>query len=265
VNSELHNKVALVTGAGRGIGKAIALGLARAGCDIAVVSRTRDEIADTAREAREFGSAAVAIRADVSELGDVQSLACEMEQRFGRLDILVNNAALRMNHLGNRNSYTISFPDLTVEDWDRALAVNLRGPFLCIKELLPLMQKAGSASIINVSAGGGKRGMAGRTPYCASKFGLEGLTQCLAIEFRAFNIAVNTISPGEHSILTDQEKIAQLRRNPNAVYMRAEMMVPPALFLAQQNGAGLTGQHIDALEWILQNGHGDKESWRVRI
>ena len=265
MNSEVSKKVALVTGAGRGIGKAIALGLARAGCDIAAISRTADEIADTVREAKELGSAAVAIRADVSDLRDVQSVAGEMERRFGRLDVLVNNAALRMNHLGNKDSYTIGFPDLTVEDWDRAIAVNLRGPFLCIKELLPLMQKAGSGSIINVSAGGGKRGMAGRTPYCASKFGLEGLTQCLAIEFRAFNIAVNSISPGAHSILTDREKIEELKRNPEAVFMRAEMLVPPALFLARQTGAGITGQHIDALEWITQNGHGDKEAWRVKI
>ena len=264
MNSEVSKKAALVTGAGRGIGKAIALGLARAGYNIAAISRTADEIADTAREARELGSVAVAIRADVSDLRDVQSVAGEMERRFGRLDVLVNNAALRMNHLGKKDSYTIGFPDLTVEDWDRAIAVNLRGPFLCIKELLPLMQKAGSASIINVSAGGGKRGMAGRTPYCASKFGLEGLTQCLAIEFRAFNIAVNSISPGAYSILTDREKIEELKRNPEAVFMRAEMMVPPALFLARQTGQGITGQHIDALEWIIQNGHGDKDAWRVK-
>ena len=265
MNNEFRKKrVTLITGAGRGIGKAIALGLAREGCDIAVISRTADEIADTAHEARAFGSESVAIRADVSVLSDVQSVAGEMESRFGRLDVLVNNAALRMNHLGNQDSYTIPFDNVTVEDWDRVIRVNLRGPFLCIKELLPLMQKAGSASIINVSAGGGKRGMAGRTPYCASKFGLEGLTQCLAIEFRAFNIAVNSISPGAHSILTDREKVAQLKRNPATVYMRAEMMVPPALFLARQNFEGITGQHIDAFEWITQNGYGGQETWRAK-
>ncbi len=260
-----QKRVALITGAGRGIGKAIALGLAREGCDIAVISRTADEIADTAREAREMGGEAIAIRADVAELNDVRRIAGRIEECFGYLDVLVNNAALRMNHLGNQDSYTIPFSKLSIEDWDRAIRVNLRGPFLCIKELLPFMQKAGSASIINVSAGGGKRGMAGRTPYCASKFGLEGLTQCLAIEFRDFNIAVNSISPGAHSILTDREKLAHLKRAPEAVYMRPEMMVPPALFLARQNGAGITGQHIDALEWITQNGYGDKDAWRVRV
>ena len=264
-NKISKKRVALITGAGRGIGKAIALGLARDGCDIAVISRTAEEIADTAREAREMGGEALAIRADVSDLSDVRAVAEEVARRFGRLDVLVNNAALRMNHLGNQDSYTIPFNKVTVDDWDRAIRVNLRGPFLCTKELFPLMQKAGSASIINVSAGGGKRGMAGRTPYCASKFGLEGLTQCLAIEFRAVNIAVNSISPGAHSVLTDREKVTHLKRNPAAVYMHAEMMVPPVLFLARQNGEGITGQHIDALEWMMQNGYGDTETWRFKI
>ncbi len=256
----------LVTGAGRGIGRAIAIGFAREGCDIVAVSRTLDEIEDTARQVRSLGRAAVVLRADVSLLSDVQTVAGKIERRFGRLDILVNNAALRMNHLGAKNSYLIPFTELTVEDWDRAISVNLRGPFLCIKELLPLMQKTASGSIINISAGGGKRGgMAGRTPYCASKFGLEGLTQSLALEFQAHNIAVNSLSPGKHSILTDQEKLDQLKENPDLVFMRPEMMVPPALFLALQNGQGITGEHIDAFQWIAQNNRGGIDEWRVRV
>lgn len=107
--------------------------------------------------------------------------------------------------------------------------------------------------------------MAGRVPYCASKFGLEGLTQCLALEFQAYNIAVNSLSPGRYSILTDQEKIDQLTENPDLVFMRPEMMVPPALFLASQNGQGITGQHIDAFQWVSQNNFGEVEDWRVRM
>ena len=258
-------KVALVTGAGRGIGKALALGLAGVNYRVVLVARTGHEIDSTADEVRQAGGEGLAISADVSDLNDVRRVAATVDERFGRLDVLVNNAALRMNHLGNQDSYTIAFERLSIDDWDRTMRVNLRGPFLCIKELLPLLRRGGRASIVNVSAGGGKRGMAGRSPYCASKFGLEGLTQCLAIEFRAFNIAVNTISPGAHSILTDQEKIDSLKRNPETVYMRPEMMVPPVLFLARQDAGGVSGQHIDAFQWILDHGRGDEDTWRVRI
>jgi NAD(P)-dependent dehydrogenase (short-subunit alcohol dehydrogenase family) len=120
-----------------------------------------------------------------------------------------------MIHLGKRDSYLVSFSEITIEDWDKMVATNLRGPFLVVKICLPLLVKAGAASIINISAGGGKRGMAGRVPYCASKFGLEGLTQSLAEEFRSLNIAVNSLSPGRLSILTDAVKRDELKKNPD--------------------------------------------------
>ena len=261
---QLNGKVALVTGAGRGIGKAIAIGFAREGADIVAISRTLSQVEETAREVKVLGRRALAVQADVSRLNDVQSMAEQVQDCFGGLDVLVNNAALRMNQLGKRNSYSILFTELTIEDWDRAIDVNLRGPFLCVRELLPLICKSGGGSIINISAGGGKRGMAGRVPYCASKFGLEGLTQSLALEFRSLNIAVNSLSPGEHSILTDEEKWEQLKVNPERVFMRPEMMVPPAVFLALQNGSGVTGQHLEALAWVAQNGYEGIEAWSVK-
>ena len=261
----LAGKVALITGAGRGIGKAIALGFAREGADIVAVSRTLAQVDETAREVKALGRRALAIEADVSRLNDVRSLAEQVQHGFGGLDILVNNAALRMNQLGKKDSYTIPFTELTIEDWDNAINVNLRGPFLCIRELLPAIRKSGKGSIINNSAGGGKRGMAGRSPYCASKFGLEGLTQSLALEFQPLNIAVNSLSPGMHSILTDEEKKEKVRADPELVFMRPEMMVPPAVFLAFQNGSGITGRHLEALEWIAQNGCGTIEDWQVKV
>ena len=198
-------------------------------------------------------------------LEDVERIAQQVRSDFGRLDILINNAALRMNHLGNKDSYYIPFTDLTIDDWDSAINVNLRGPFLCIRELLPLIRINGAGSVINISAGGGKRGMAGRLPYCASKFGLEGLTQSLSLEFQSFNIAVNALSPGKHSILTDEAKKEQLERSPAALFMRPEMMVAPAIFLALQDGHGTTGQHIEALDWVMQNGHGGIDEWKARV
>ena len=262
---QLNGKVALITGAGRGIGKAIAIGFAREGADVIAVSRTLSQVEATALDIEGLDKRALAVQADVSRLEDVRSVAEQVQNRFGRLDILVNNAALRMNHLGKRDRYTIPFTELTIEDWDSAINVNLRGPFLCIRELLPLIRQSGGGSIINISAGGAKRGMAGRVPYCASKFGLEGLTQSLALEFRSFKIAVNSLSPGKHSILTDEEKRQQIKENPEVVFMRPEIMVPPAVFLALQNGSGIVGQHIEALEWLAQNGCGEIEQWRVKI
>jgi NAD(P)-dependent dehydrogenase (short-subunit alcohol dehydrogenase family) len=262
---ELDGKIALITGAGRGIGKALAIGFAKAGAHVVLVSRTLTEIEATARETADFGSQSVLVRADVSQPNDVGHMAEIAADRFGRLDILINNAALRMNQLGDKSSYYIPFVNLTLEDWDSAINVNLRGPFLCIKECLPLMRRSGTGTIINISAGGGKKGMAGRVPYCASKFGLEALTQCLALEFEPYNIAVNSLSPGKYSILTDPEKIAQLKEHPDLIFLRPEIMVPPALFLASQNGRGVTGQHIEATDWIAQNNHGTVENWRARI
>jgi NAD(P)-dependent dehydrogenase (short-subunit alcohol dehydrogenase family) len=262
---QLDGKIVLVTGSGRGIGKALALGFAKAGAHVVVVSRTRTEIEATAHETRATGSQTLVIEADISQPYDVQRMASQVRSRFGRMDVLVNNAALRMNQLGKKDSYYIPFGDLSLDDWDATMNVNIRGAFLCIKECLPLMRNCTEGSIINISAGGGKRGMAGRVPYCASKFGLEALTQCLALEFQAYNIAVNSLSPGKHSILTDQEKIDQLKENPDLIFMRPEMMVPPALFLASQNGQGTTGQHIEAFQWITQNNRSSVEDWRVRI
>lgn len=261
---KLKGKVALVTGAGRGIGKALALGFAAEGADVVVVSRTRDEIEVTAEEIHKSGRKVLAIEADVSQVDDVRRIADEISARMGKLDVLVNNAALRMIHIGKRDSYLVAFSETTIEDWDRMIATNLRGPFLSIKICLPLLVKAGPASIINISAGGGKRGMVGRVPYCASKFGLEGLTQSLAEEFRSLNLAVNSLSPGRLSILTDAVKIDESKKNPEIKFMKPEIMVPPAVFLALQDSRGTTGQHIEALEWVLENRLGGVEEWRAK-
>jgi 3-oxoacyl-[acyl-carrier protein] reductase len=105
--------------------------------------------------------------------------------------------------------------------------------------------------------------MAGRVPYCASKFGLEGLTQSLAEEFRSLNIAVNSLSPGRLSILTDAVKRDELKKNPKIKFMKPEIMVPPAIFLALQDSRGTSGQHIEALEWVSQQGLGGVTEWRA--
>ncbi|MGH2520591.1 MAG: SDR family NAD(P)-dependent oxidoreductase, partial [Chloroflexota bacterium] len=256
----LRDRVALVTGAGRGIGRALALGLADAGARVIGVARTEAEVTAVANDIRSRGGQAEARRCDVANAGEVGELMNWVDQQFGQLDVMVNNAALRMIHVGSPTSYFTPAEELTIEEWDRMLAVNLRGPFLTSKLALPLLRKAGSASVINISSGGGTSAQAGRTPYCVSKFGLEALTQCLAAEWQADNIAVNSLAPGV-SVLTDAIKLDMRRENPSLRHARPEMMVPPLLFLAQAQAAQITGQRIVAWEWLQTHGLGAWDRW----
>jgi 3-oxoacyl-[acyl-carrier protein] reductase len=256
----LHDRVALVTGAGRGIGRALAMGLAENGATVIAVSRSEAQVAAVADEIRDHGGSAEARRCDVADQAEVGALMEWIGQHSGHLDVLVNNAALRMIHVGSPTSYLTSVEELTIEEWDRMLAVNLRGPFLTSKLAQPLLRRAGSASLINISAGGGAEGQAGRAPYCVSKFGLEALTQCLAAEWKADNIAVNSLAPGV-SVFTDELKVELRRQNPARRHARPEVMVPPLLFLAGVQAQELTGQRIVAWDWLETHSMGGWERW----
>lgn len=249
-----------MTGAGRGIGRALAFGLAEAGATVVGVARTEQQVAAVAKDIRAGGGQAEARRCDVAAEADVAGLMGWLADRFGKLDVLVNNAGLRMIHVGSHASYLTPVEELTVEEWDRMLAVNLRGPFLTCRLALTLLRQSGSASVINVSAGGGAEGQPGRTPYCVSKFGLEALTQCLAAEWKADNIAVNSLAPGV-SVLTDELKVELKRKNPSLQHARPEVMTPPVLFLAQIRAADFTGRRVIAWDWLQSRGLGGWERW----
>lgn len=154
---ELLGRVALVTGAGRGIGRAIALGFAAEGAEVVTVARTVNEIEAVAREIVQGGGSAHARSCDVSSAREVSALAEWLAMRYDRLDVLVNNAGMRMNHVGDPNSYYTTVLELTIDEWDCMIATNLRGPFLTSKLLFPLMRAAGRASVINMSALAGGR------------------------------------------------------------------------------------------------------------
>jgi len=260
VDHSLGGRVALVTGAGRGIGRALAVGLADAGATVVGISRTEREVQAVAADIRSRGGSAEGWFCDLAHEPQVHALVDTLADRFGKLDVLVNNAALRMIHIGNPASYLTTVEELTVAEWDRMLAVNLRGPFLTCKLALPLLRQASGASIVNISAGGGAEGQPGRTPYCVSKFGLEALTQCLAAEWKSDDIAVNSLAPGV-SVFTDDIKIELRRRNPELRHARPEMMVQPALFLASARAAEYTGQRVVAWEWLQAHGLGGWEVW----
>lgn len=233
----LHGKAAVITGAGRGIGKAIALGFAAEGADIVLASRTPGELEEVASEIQVLGRRAVPVPADVSVAEHVRVLVDASQRELGKVDILVNNAGIFIRKL---------VTDLTEEEWEQVLAVNLKGVFLCSKAVLGDMIRRQAGNIINVSSRLGRVGTPNGSAYCASKFGLEGFTQSLAAEVRESNIAVNTLSPGG-GVLTSMTGSGSRRAGRG--WLMPEDMVEPAIFLATQTAESMTGVHLDVLEW----------------
>lgn len=183
---KLAEKKAIVTGGGRGIGRAIALTLAREGADVAVCARTPADVEKVADEMRQMGRDSLGIRTDISKEEDVENLRDRVVEAFGHVDILVNNAA------AFAGAHVV---DMRIEDWDRVLNTNLRGPFLVTRAFLPSMIEQEQGSIINISSTSGKRGDPGSSAYCASKFGLMGFSHSLLYEVRTQNIRVIVVSP----------------------------------------------------------------------
>ena len=187
VPDALSGRVALVTGASSGLGRATALGLARAGADVMLMARSETDLQQVAAEIEAAGRRALVCPVDLSDSTALTDEVGRGISMFGRLDILVNNAATDVPG---------PVTDLSPEDWDRVLNVNLRAPFLLAKAAFPHMQHLGGGIIINVSSVAGKRGWANASAYCASKFGLTGLTQALAAEGKPHGIRACVVYPG---------------------------------------------------------------------
>jgi 3-oxoacyl-[acyl-carrier protein] reductase len=239
---DLNGKIAVVTGAGRGIGRAIALGLARAGTTVAVNDINPDACE---RVAAEMGARAAAFHADVSNKHAVQTMIDGVLERWGRLDILVNNAGVEPHG---------SLLTLDEWDWRRTLDVNLTGPFFCTQSAARVMQAAGGAIVNIASIAGRAFGLRDRAAYVASKTGLVGLTKESARELAAYNIRVNAVCPG----VIVSEMTAHLRQNeaqmrkwlqdiPQGRLGEPEDVVGLVLFLCSDAAAYLTGQaiHVD--------------------
>jgi NAD(P)-dependent dehydrogenase (short-subunit alcohol dehydrogenase family) len=184
----LTEQVAIVTGGGRGIGKAIALGLAKAGAAVAVVARSEDQLAETVKEITQLGSRAISVTADVSDPTAVQKMLVEVEKSLGSVDLLVNNAGLA----GPIGPTWETAPD----DWWRCLEVNLRGPMLCSRAVLPGMIAHGGGRIVNVASGAGTFAIPYLGAYVTSKTALIRFTEILALETATHRIKVFAIEPG---------------------------------------------------------------------
>jgi NAD(P)-dependent dehydrogenase (short-subunit alcohol dehydrogenase family) len=183
----VEGKAALVTGASSGLGRATAIALARAGADVGLVARSKEELKGAQEEVSEFGRRALTLPVDLASQTETAEALGRTVETFGRIDILVNAAGTDAPGM---------IEQLSVEGWDRTLAVNLRAPFLLSKAAFPHMRQAGGGIIVNVSSVAGKKGWANASAYCASKFGLTGFTEALADEGKEHGIRAIVLYPG---------------------------------------------------------------------
>jgi 3-oxoacyl-[acyl-carrier protein] reductase len=231
--SQLENQVAVVTGAGRGIGRAIALRFAQAGADVVVVSRTAENSEKTASEIRALGRKAWALAVDVSDADAIAAAAETLLEQAGRVDILVNNAGVTKDGLLMRMSQS---------DWDTVLNTNLRGAFLFTKALTRTFLKQRSGRIINLASVIGLIGNAGQANYAASKAGLIGFTKSVAKEFGSRGVTCNAIETDMTSALNEAQKEAILGQIPLGSLGQASDIAEAALYLAGPGGRYITGQ-----------------------
>jgi NAD(P)-dependent dehydrogenase (short-subunit alcohol dehydrogenase family) len=237
----LANKVAIITGAGSGMGKTAALLFAAEGAKIAAADITEDPVKETVAEITKAGGEALAIRADVSKAADVKHMVDEAVAKFGKLDIIYNNAGIE--------GESAFLSNMTEEAFDRVIAINLRGVFLGMKYALPHMMKAQSGSIINTASIAGLVAVKGGTAYSAAKAGVIAMTRVAALEYGRYNIRVNAICPGAIETPMAERIRAGAKPNPAAIkrisvlerMARPDEIAKVALFLASDDASFATG------------------------
>jgi 3-oxoacyl-[acyl-carrier protein] reductase len=225
MQADVRNKVALVTGGGRGIGRSICLMLARAGAKVVVASRTISELKKLGAEIKKLGGDVLAVRTDVSREKDVDRLFRLVQKKYGRLDVLVNNAGMGIYG---------PLADFSTGDYDKVMAVNLRGVFLCCRHAMKMMIPLKSGYIINISSVVGFKGYPGQSAYTAAKHGIMGLTKSLAVEAQEYGIRVSAVLPGGVD--------TKLVRDARPDLKRAELLLPDDIAQAVEYLLSLSGR-----------------------
>jgi meso-butanediol dehydrogenase/(S,S)-butanediol dehydrogenase/diacetyl reductase len=255
--SRLKDRVAIVTGGGKGIGKAISLAFSREGAIVVAAGRTLSALQETCDEIRSKGGKAKPIQTDVSVEEQVVRMVSETIKEFGKVDILVNNSGIA--------GVTIKVADMNLSKWNETIAIDLTGSMLCAREVLKYMIPRKSGNIINIASeagrsGDGRSGFPLRSAYCSSKMGVIGLTETLSVEVGEFNIRVNAVSPGpvkgEHithamrakakaTNIPFEEIMENLAANSSLKRMAEESEVAAvSVFLASDESSAVTGQTI---------------------
>ena len=238
---QLKDKVAIITGGGRGIGKAISIAYAAEGASVVIAARSAAQLEEVGKEITAQGGEALAVPTDLRIREEVENLVQKTVDQFGRIDILVNNAGINPRGL---------FLDSTDEEWEQGWQINVMGVVYCCRAALPIMQQQGSGNIINVGSGMGQVGRSNLSVYCASKAALHGLTQSIAEEVWEDGIIANVLIPGP--VKTELSKPAWESsgtfRAQSDPWKAPEQVVASALFLATQSPAtGMTGQILSIM------------------
>lgn len=237
----LKDCVAIVTGAGQGIGRAIALGVGGEGASVVIAEKDLDNALNVQREVERAGRQGLAVQTDVCREDSIKAMVRRSLDEYGRVDILVNNAGI----------YPVSsVENMSEDEWDHVIRTNLVGAFLCAREVVPTFLEQGKGRIINITSGTAFRGAKNGAHYAASKAGIIGFTKALALELAPYGITVNSICPGltdtaqprGHS--TEEELYAKAKRIPLGRIGRPEDLIGPAIFLASDGARYVTGQTL---------------------
>ena len=245
---KLHGKIALVTGSARGLGWEIVQAFAQEGALVVLCDLAQADVDAAAARLALAPEKILAVQADVTSERDVSELFRRTLEKFNRLDIVVNNAGFAWPRGGPVN---LELADTPLDVWRKVLDTNLTGTFLCSRAALKIMREQGGGAIVNISSPQGKKGKLLRGPYSAAKFGVEGLTQVLALENAGHNIRANCLDPGG---IVATEAIRNIPGNRGVRMLSPAIVRACAVFLASDESIGVTGQSFVAPDWNREHG-----------